>query len=132
MVLEGRTFCVCTWILTTLVKVNSVQEACIKCFAVHLLKYEILQITWKKWNNEHQTPSFQFFTNRSNVCFEKKNTKHSSNTQTLFSILIFFVLFFYVVCKISNFNMWTAKHLMQAFCTELTLQIFLKAHLFIS
>ena len=26
-------------------------------------------------------------------------------------ILMFFVLFFHVVCKISNFNMWTAKHL---------------------
>ena len=26
-------------------KVNSVQEACAKCFAVHLLKFEILQTT---------------------------------------------------------------------------------------
>ena len=26
-------------------KVNSVQEACAKCFAVHILKFEILQIT---------------------------------------------------------------------------------------
>ena len=25
-------------------KVNSVQEACTKCFAVHMLKFEILQI----------------------------------------------------------------------------------------
>ena len=25
-------------------KVNSVQEACTKCFAVHILKFEILQI----------------------------------------------------------------------------------------
>ena len=31
--------------------------------------------------------------------------------------------FFHVICKISNFNMWTAKHLVQAFCTELTLKI---------
>ena len=31
-------------------KVSSVQEACAKCFAVHILKVEILQITWKKWN----------------------------------------------------------------------------------
>ena len=29
-------------------KVNSVQEGCAKFFAVHLLKFEILQITWKK------------------------------------------------------------------------------------
>ena len=41
-------------------KVNSVQEACDKCFSVHILKFEILQITWKKWNKEHQTLSFQF------------------------------------------------------------------------
>ena len=29
------------------IKVNSVQEACAKCFAVHILKFEILQIIWK-------------------------------------------------------------------------------------
>ena len=29
-------------------KVNSVQEAHAKCFAVHTLTFEILQITWKK------------------------------------------------------------------------------------
>ena len=52
----------------------------------------------KKRNKEHQTLSFQFFTNR-------------------FSILMFFVFFFHVVCKISNSN----KHLAQASCTELTL-----------
>ena len=28
-----------------LFKVNSVQESCAKCFAVHMLKFEILQIT---------------------------------------------------------------------------------------
>ena len=28
-------------------KVNSVQEACAKYFAVHILKFEILQTTWK-------------------------------------------------------------------------------------
>ena len=28
-------------------KGNSVQEACAKCFAVHILKFEILQTTWK-------------------------------------------------------------------------------------
>ena len=31
--------------------------------------------------------------------------------------------FFHVICKISNFNMWTAKHLVQASCTELTLTV---------
>ena len=34
---------------------------------------------------------------------------------------MFFVLFFHVVCRISNFNMLTTKHLAQASCTELTL-----------
>ena len=29
------------------IKVNSVKEACAKCFVVHILKFETLQITWK-------------------------------------------------------------------------------------
>ena len=37
----------------TLFKVNSVQEACAKCFTVHLLKFEILQTTSK---NKTKTP----------------------------------------------------------------------------
>ena len=54
----------------SLSKGNSVQEACAKCFAVHILEFEIFQITWKKWNKEHQTFSFQFFINRSSIwCF---------------------------------------------------------------
>ena len=56
----------------------------------------------KKWNKEHKTLHFQFFTNKS-------------------SILMSFVMFFHVVCKISNFNIWTAKHLAQASFSELTL-----------
>ena len=46
----------------------------------------------KKWNKEHQILRFQFFTNKS-------------------SILMFFVLFFHVVCKISNFNAFDANFL---------------------
>ena len=82
-------------------RVNSIQEACNKCFAVDILKFEILQITWNKWNKwnkEHQTLSFGFFINKSKI------------------------LMFSVVCKISNFNLWTAKHLAQASCTELTVR----------
>jgi hypothetical protein len=58
----------------------------------------------KKWSKEHQTLSFQgvFLVNKS-------------------SILMLFVLFFHVVCKILNLNKWTEKHLAQASCTELTL-----------
>ena len=37
-------------------KVNSLQEACAKCFAVHMLKFEFLQITWKKWNKKTSDP----------------------------------------------------------------------------
>ena len=48
-------------------KVNSVQEACAKCFAVHILQFEILKIAWKKWNKEHQTLSFQFYINKSSI-----------------------------------------------------------------
>ena len=56
----------------------------------------------KKWNKEYQTLSFQFFINN-------------------YSLLMLFVLFFHVVCKISSFNIWTAKHLAQVSCTELSL-----------
>ena len=37
-----------------------VQHSCWK-------KYQILQITWKKWNKEHQTLSFQFFINKCSI-----------------------------------------------------------------
>ena len=36
------------------VKVNSVQETCTKCFAIHTLEYEILQATWKDEAKQHQ------------------------------------------------------------------------------
>ena len=65
---------------------------------IHKLEFEILQITCENWNKEHQTLSFQFFTNRFNIL-------------------------------ISNFNKWTAKHLAQASCTELTWYI-RKVHIF--
>ena len=47
------------------IKVNSVQEACVKCFVVHILKFEILQITWKKM--KQSTLSFHFFINKSSL-----------------------------------------------------------------
>ena len=58
----------------------------------------------KKWNKEHQILSFQFFIN-------------------IFIILMLFVLFFHVVCKILNRNVWIAKLLAPASCTELTLYV---------
>ena len=39
-----------------------------------------------------------------------------------------FVLFFHVVCKISFFNVWTAKYLAKASCTELTLITWKMSH----
>ena len=83
-------------------KVNLVQEACIKCFAVQLIKFEILQTTW---NNK------------------TKNIKVIDLLVTNWKLRVWCFLshLFHVICKISNFNMWTAKHLMQASCTELTL-----------
>ena len=36
---------------------------------------------------------------------------------------VFFVSFLPVICKISNFNMWTTKNLAKASCTESTLRI---------
>ena len=43
--------------------------------------------------------------------------------------LMFFVWFGHVICKISNFNMWIAKNLAQASCTELTLPVPTKGQL---
>ena len=77
------------------IKVNSVQEACPYCFAIHLLRFEILQTTCKnqKPNQKHQNAK---------SIDEKLKTKG----------LEFFVLFFFhVISKNSKFNMWTAKHL---------------------
>ena len=81
-------------------KVNSVQEAWAKCFEVHLSNLEILQTTWKTTTTSKYAKTIG----------EKMKTKS----------LIFFVSFF---CKISNSNIWTAKHLAQASWTELTLHI---------
>ena len=39
------------------------------------------------------------------------------------TVWCFLFHFFHVICKISNFNLWTAKHLAQASCTELTLPL---------
>ena len=72
-----------------------------KCFAVNILKFEILQTTWK-----NKTISI----NMLHVLIKMKTKSFCS----LFH-------FFYAVCKISNFKMWTAEDLTQASCIELTL-----------
>ena len=82
--------------------VNSVQEACAKCLVLHILKFAILQTTWKNKTTKHQNAK---------SIGEKLKTKS----------LMFFLHFFNVICMISNFTMWAAKHLAQASCNELTL-----------
>ena len=69
-------------------KVNSVQETCAKCFAVHLLKFEILQTTWKN---------------------KTKNIKMLNLLVKNWKLRVWCSLsyFFHVICKISN---WP-KHL---------------------
>ena len=61
-------------------------------FEVHLLKFEILQITWKN---------------------KIKNIKMPSLLMKNWKLRVWYSLFhiFHVIGKISNLNMWTAKHL---------------------
>ena len=46
-----------TTMIFVLFKVKSVQEACAKCFAVHILKFEILK-SHEKQNKKHQNARF--------------------------------------------------------------------------
>ena len=84
-------------------EVNSIQEACNKCFVVHTLKLEIWQTTWKN---------------------KLKNNKNLNLLIKNWKLRAWCSLFHFspVICRISNFNMWATKHLVQASCTELTLQ----------
>ena len=66
-------------------KVNSVQETCTKSFAVHLLKFEILQTTWNKQNKRHQ---------KAKSVGEKRKTKG-----LMFFVFIFFMWF-------ARFQIW--------------------------
>ena len=86
-------------IIKNFCKVSSVQEAYAKCFAVHLLKFEVLQTTWKN---------------------KVRNIKMLNLLVKNWKLRVWCYLFhyFHVICKISNFNMWTAKHLAQASCIE--------------
>ena len=56
---------------------------------------------------------------------KKQNKKHqnarSIDEKLKTKSLMFFASFFHVICKISNFDMWTTKHLVQASFNELTL-----------
>jgi len=74
--------------------INSVQEACAKSCKPH-----------EDWNKRKKP--------QNNIFIDQKNWK--------LRVWCYFFHFFHVICKISNFNMWTAKHLAQVSCTELTL-----------
>ena len=82
-------------------KVSSVEEPWAKCFAIHILKFEILQTTWKTKRHQNQL---------------MKNWK--------LRVWCSLSTFFHVNCKISNSDMRTAKYLAQASCTEFTLITF--------
>ena len=63
------------------------------------------------------------------ITWKKSETKNIrllvfSFTSINLSFWCFFVPCFLVVCKISNFNMWTAKQLAQVSCTELPLRAY--------
>ena len=75
-------------------------EAFAKCFAVHLLTFEILKTTWKS---------------------RTKNIKTLNIVVKNWKLRVWCSLFnfFHVICK--NFDMWTTKHLAQASCTKLAL-----------
>ena len=89
-------------IIQWLCKANSVQEACIKCLAVHILKFEILQ------TNKKMKQKCSVFTIQLDMLERLKNEAYKS---------LCFV--FHAGFKISNFSVWTAKHLIQASWTEL-------------
>ena len=91
----------------TFSKVNPVQEAYAKCFVVHLY-------LWFTYQNLKSCKPHE----KTN---QKVNNAKSIDEKLKTNGLMFFVSFFHVICKISNFNMWAAKHLAQASCTELTL-----------
>ena len=71
--------------MTHIGKVNSVQEACVKCVWDHISKFEILQTPSKNKTKKHQNARF---------IGEKLKTK---SRMFLFS-------FFLMICKISNLN----------------------------
>ena len=83
-------------------KVNSVQEPCAIYFAVHIL-FEISETTWK-------------------------NITKNIEMQDLFWKLIVWCSLLHFLCDLQDFkyNTWTAKHLLQASCTEFTLTSILK------
>ena len=81
----------------------------------HIKIWNLANHMKKKMQQRTQTLSFQLIWN---IYSGNEKILQSLLTQKTFSILMFFVLFFHLVWKISNFNSWTKKHLAQASGTE--------------
>ena len=80
--------------------------------------------TYKTFSHAHRSSHIKIW----NLANHMKKNETKNIRPLVFSlspidlaILMYFVLFFHVVCKISNFNMWTVEHLVKISCTELTL-----------
>ena len=84
--------------------IKDIKSTQYKKLAVHMLKFEILQTTWKN---------------------KTKGIKMLNLLMKNWKLRVWCSLFhfFHVICNISNFNMWTEKHFAQTSCTELTLAI---------
>ena len=63
-----------------------------------------------------------------NDCKSHEKNEAKNIRPLVFSFLSINLAFFHLVCKISNFNMWTTKYLAQASCTELILSSFNAQH----
>ena len=97
-------------------KVNSVQEACSKCLVVHISKFEILQITWKRWTSDH-SPFLQYgwFLQNFVKDFMRTNMHTTASSKKLIQIysdasrnpLTPFTL---LVCHSKERNMWQELH----------------------
>ena len=70
-------------------KVHSVQKACTKCFVIHLLKFEILQTTWK------------------NVM---KNIKMKNLLLKNWKLRVWFSLFNFFLCDLQDFKFQYGNH----------------------
>ena len=66
-----------------LIKVNSVQEACAKCFVIHLLKFEILKNTWK-----NKTKNIYWW-----------KTEKSGSDVLCFIFVMWFAIFQILICE---------------------------------
>ena len=92
-------------------KVNSGHEACANAFEVHMLKFEILQIRWRS---------------------KAKNIEMLDSLIKNWKLRVWCSLFhFLLICMVSNFDMWTKKHLAHASCTEFHWRIQILYYLYV-